>query len=145
MNASVEAARAGEQGRGFAVVAEAVRNLAARSAESAKSINALISESVEKISTGVRQASEGGETLTEIVKSIKKVSDLNLEIATASEEQSNGIVQIGKAMNQLDQVTQENAAASEESAAASEELSAQTNTLRESVVILEQVVSGKAS
>lgn len=145
LNASVEAARAGEQGRGFAVVAEAVRNLAARSAESAKSINALISESVEKISTGVRQASEGGETLTEIVKSIKKVSDLNLEIATASEEQSNGIVQIGKAMNQLDQVTQENAAASEESAAASEELSAQTNTLRESVVILEQVVSGKAS
>lgn len=140
LNASVEAARAGEQGKGFAVVAEAVRNLAQRSAESAKSISALISASVERIEKGADQATESGEVLSEIVNSVKKVSDLNGEIATASEEQSNGIAQISKAMNQMDQVTQENAAASEESAAASEELSSQAGSLRASVQHLSMIV-----
>ncbi|KYG66538.1 hypothetical protein AZI86_05700 [Bdellovibrio bacteriovorus] len=140
LNASVEAARAGEQGKGFAVVAEAVRNLAQRSAESAKSISALISSSVERIEKGARQASESGEVLAEIVHSAKKVSDLNGEISTASAEQSNGIVQIGKAMNQLDQVTQENASASEESAAASEELSSQSANLKNTVHSLSVII-----
>lgn len=142
LNAAVEAARAGEQGKGFAVVAEAVRNLAQRSAESAKNIAALISGSVEKIEIGSEQAGRSGAVLNEIVSSVKKVADLNGEIAAASSEQSNGIAQIGKAMNQMDQVTQENAAASEESAAAAEELSAQAGSLRDNVNTLNKVLVG---
>lgn len=142
LNAAVEAARAGEQGKGFAVVAEAVRNLAQRSAESAKNIASLISASVEKIDQGSTQANKSGEVLIEIVSSIKKVADLNSEIATASEEQSNGIVQIGKALNQIDQVTQGNAASSEEAAASAEELSSQSQLLRSNVLKLNQVVDG---
>lgn len=142
LNAAVEAARAGEQGKGFAVVAEAVRNLAQRSAESAKNIASLISGSVEKIATGSRQASQSGVVLGEIVTSVKKVADLNSEIATASQEQTNGITEIGKAMNQLDQVTQLNAAASEESAAAAEELTAQASSLKKNVAELNKVVTG---
>lgn len=142
LNAAVEAARAGEQGKGFAVVAEAVRNLAQRSAESAKNIASLISGSVEKIATGSRQASQSGVVLGEIVTSVKKVADLNSEIATASQEQTNGITEIGKAMNQLDQVTQLNAAASEESAAAAEELTAQASSLKRNVAELNKVVTG---
>lgn len=142
LNAAVEAARAGEQGKGFAVVAEAVRNLALRSAEAAKDIADLIKKSVEKIEMGAKQANQGGEVLAEIVTSVKKVADLNNEIASASEEQSNGIVQIGKAMNQMDQVTQQNAAAAEETAAAAEELSAQSENLKASVQTLEVAVYG---
>lgn len=145
LNAAVEAARAGEQGKGFAVVAEAVRNLAQRSAESAKNISALIGTSVEKIETGSLQAERGGQVLTEIVASVRKVADLNGEISTASEEQANGIAQISKAMNQLDQVTQQNAAASEETAASAEELSAQSDSLLENVVSLNQTVRGTGS
>lgn len=145
LNASVEAARAGEQGKGFAVVAEAVRNLAQRSAESAKSITSLINESVERIEQGSSQANRGGIVLTEIVNAVKKVADLNSEMATASEEQSNGITQISKAMNQLDQTTQENAAISEEAAAAAEELSAQSQSLLRNVNALESVVSGESA
>jgi methyl-accepting chemotaxis protein len=103
----------------------------------------LISGSVEKIDIGCEQATRSGSVLAEIVGSVKKVSDLNGEIAAASSEQSNGITQIGKAMNQMDQVTQKNAAASEESAAAAEELSAQSAALRENVVVLNRVVQGK--
>lgn len=143
LNASVEAARAGEQGKGFAVVAEAVRSLAQRSAEAAKNIANLISESVERINQGSQQANQGGQVLAEIVTSVKKVADLNSEIASASEEQSKGIEQIGKAMNHLDEVTQQNAAASEEAAAAAEELSAQSGSLMGSVSALNQVVTGK--
>lgn len=143
LNAAVEAARAGEQGKGFAVVAEAVRNLAQRSAESAKNIAALISGSVEKIEAGSEQAGRSGAVLSEIVSAVKKVSDLNGEIAAASAEQSNGITQIGKAMNQMDQVTQENAAASEESAAAAEELSAQSGSLRDNVHVLNRIVGAE--
>lgn len=144
LNAAVEAARAGEQGKGFAVVAEAVRNLAQRSAESAKNIAALISGSVEKIEVGSEQAGRSGTVLSEIVSAVKKVADLNGEIAAASSEQANGITQIGKAMNQMDQVTQKNAAASEESAAAAEELSAQSTSLHSNVQILNHVIGGEA-
>ncbi|MGZ3749479.1 MAG: methyl-accepting chemotaxis protein, partial [Pseudobdellovibrionaceae bacterium] len=145
LNAAVEAARAGEQGKGFAVVAEAVRNLAQRSAESAKNIASLIDGSVEKIQEGTRQASQSGAVLTEVVSSVKKVVDLNGEIATASEEQSRGIQQIGKAMNQLDQVTQQNAAASEEAAAASEELASQAESVMNIVASLNKLVEGSHS
>ncbi|MDG0815059.1 methyl-accepting chemotaxis protein [Bdellovibrio svalbardensis] len=144
LNAAVEAARAGEQGKGFAVVAEAVRNLAQRSAESAKNIASLIDASVERIGKSAQQANQSGEVLTEIVNSVKKVSDLNGEIATASEEQSNGIVQISKAMNQLDGVTQQNAAASEEAAATAEELSAQSAVLLKNVRSLDELVTGES-
>lgn len=142
LNAAVEAARAGEQGKGFAVVAEAVRSLAQRSSLAAKDIAELIQNSVQKIEVGSRQAVQGGQVLTEIVSSVKKVADLNNEISNASEEQSNGITQIGKAMNQLDQVTQTNAAASEEAAAAAEELSAQSENLKAGVRSLEHVIHG---
>lgn len=142
LNAAVEAARAGEQGKGFAVVAEAVRNLAQRSAESAKNIAALIDASVDRIGRSAEQANKSGEVLSEIVNSVKKVSDLNAEIATASQEQSNGIGQISRAMNQLDSVTQQNAAASEESAATAEELSAQSSVLLNNVSSLNVMVLG---
>jgi methyl-accepting chemotaxis protein len=142
LNAAVEAARAGEQGKGFAVVAEAVRSLAQRSAEAAKNIASLINESVERISLGSKQATQGGVVLGEIVSAVKKVADLNGEISTASEEQSKGIEQIGKAMNQLDEVTQQNAAVSEEAAASAEELSAQSKSLMGNVATLNKVVTG---
>lgn len=142
LNAAVEAARAGEQGKGFAVVAEAVRNLAQRSAESAKNIASLIDSSVQKIEAGSEQANHGGEVLAEIVSAVKKVADLNVEIAGASEEQANGIAQIGKAMNQLDQITQQNAAASEEAASSADQLSSQSESLMENVLSLNRVVSG---
>ncbi len=145
LNAAVEAARAGEQGKGFAVVAEAVRTLAQRSSEAAKDIATLIKNSVDKIDNGNKKAVQGGQVLGEILTSVKKVSDLNNEIATASEEQSNGIMQIGKAMNQLDAVTQSNAAASEEAAAAAEELSAQSKVLKDNVEILFEVVEGSSA
>lgn len=145
LNAAVEAARAGEQGKGFAVVAEAVRTLAQRSAEAAKDISGLIKGSVEKIEIGSSQAGRGGQVLGEIVASVKKVSDLNSEISAASEEQSNGIAQIGKAMNQLDQVTQVNAATSEEAAASAQELSAQASQLTNIVDVLVLTVHGGKS
>lgn len=145
LNASVEAARAGEQGRGFAVVAEAVRSLAHRSAESAKDIAALINGSVEKISRGSNQAEQSGVVLAEILSAVKKVADLNGEISAASTEQAQGILQIGKAMNQLDEVTQQNAAASEQSAAAAAQLTAQSDSLLGSVEILKSLVNGENS
>ncbi len=126
----------------FLVVAEAVRNLAQRSAESAKNIATLIDLSVTRIGNSAEQANRSGEVLAEIVNSVKKVSDLNGEIATASEEQSSGILQISRAMNQLDGVTQGNAAASEEAAATAEELSAQSSVLLKNVASLNGLVSG---
>lgn len=145
LNAAVEAARAGEQGKGFAVVAEAVRNLAQRSASAAKDITDLIKGSVEKIERGSLQAGQSGKVLGEIVSSVKKVSDINAEIAGASEEQTNGIMQISKAMNQLDQVTQVNAATSEEAAAAAQELSAQASQLSQVVDLLALTIKGGTS
>ncbi len=129
LNAAVEAARAGEQGRGFAVVASEVRNLAQRSASAAKEIKSLISDSVEKVGEGSKLVDRSGETLTEIVNSVKKVSDIVAEIAAASQEQSIGIEQVNKAITQLDEVTQQNAALVEEAAAAAESLDDQARDM----------------
>lgn len=142
LNAAVEAARAGEQGKGFAVVAEAVRNLAQRSAIAAKDISALIKGSVEKIERGNTQAEKSGQVLEKVLIAVKKVSDLNAEIATASEGQSNGLAQISQAMNQLDQVTQINAASSEETAASAQELSTQALKLNKVVDLLTTTIRG---
>ncbi|MEP7295594.1 MAG: methyl-accepting chemotaxis protein [Burkholderiales bacterium] len=133
LNAAVEAARAGEQGRGFAVVASEVRNLAGRSAEAAKEIKSLISASVEKVEVGARQVNDAGASMTEIVSQVQRVSQLISEISNASNEQATGISQVGDAVTQLDQVTQQNAALVEESAAAAESLRHQAATLAEVV------------
>jgi methyl-accepting chemotaxis protein-2 (aspartate sensor receptor) len=129
LNAAVEAARAGEQGRGFAVVASEVRSLAARSAEAAKEIKSLIGASVEKVEGGAKLVADAGQTMTEIVNSVKRVSDIIGEITSASAEQSAGIGQINGSVGELDQMTQQNAALVEQSAAAAESLKAQTATL----------------
>lgn len=143
LNAAVEAARAGEQGKGFAVVAEAVRGLAARSASAAKEIATMIHDSVEKTANGSKVADRSGEVFKNIVASVKKVSDLNNEIASASVEQSNGLGQISKAMNQLDANTQNNARAASEAAASAEEMSAQSQLLQQMVGDLAYVVEGR--
>jgi methyl-accepting chemotaxis protein len=107
LNAAVEAARAGEQGRGFAVVAAEVRNLASRSATSARQIKALIEDSVKKVEDGSRLIELSGRTLGEIVAAVKKVNDVVGEIAVASQEQSSGIEQVNRAVTHMDQVTQQ--------------------------------------
>jgi methyl-accepting chemotaxis protein len=133
LNAAVEAARAGEQGRGFAVVASEVRNLAQRSAAAAKEIKGLIGDSAEKVEDGSKLVGEAGKTMDEIVVSVKRVTDLMSVIAAASAEQSSGIDQVNKAMTQMDEVTQQNAALVEQAAAAAESLEEQAATLSESV------------
>lgn len=119
LNASVEAARAGEQGRGFAVVATEVRNLASRSADAAKEIKTLIQDSQSKVQAGAELVTESGETLTEIVNSVKKVGDIVAEIAASSAEQASGIDQVNQAVTSMDEITQQNAALAEETSAAS--------------------------
>lgn len=143
LNAAVEAARAGEQGKGFAVVAEAVRALAQRSAVAAKDITNLIKESVEQVEGGGRIASQSGEVLNNIVLSVKKVADLNNEIASASTEQTSGLQQISKAMNHLDQSSQSNAASAEEIAATSEEINNLAFTSQKLTSELSEVINGK--
>jgi methyl-accepting chemotaxis protein len=133
LNAAVEAARAGEQGRGFAVVASEVRSLAQRSAEAAKEIKTLISRSVEQVSHGTELVDQAGKTMGEIVGSIQRVSNIVAEITTATQEQSLGIQQVGQAISQLDQTTQQNAAMVEESAAAAETLKSQAMQLVQTV------------
>ena len=135
LNAAVEAARAGEQGRGFAVVASEVRSLASRSAEAAKEIKTLIGASVEKVEVGTTLVDEAGQSMEGIVNQVKRVSLLINEISSASMEQSSGISQIGDAVNQLDQVTQQNAALVEESAAAADSLKNQSQRLAELVSV----------
>ncbi len=144
LNAAVEAARAGEQGKGFAVVAEAVRNLAQRSAIAAKDIATLIQENVAKSEEGAKVAEVSGVVLTEIVTNVKKVSDLNNEISTASQEQATGIEQISKAMNQLDKATQENASSSEQVSSSAKMMSSQSTQLMGLVKDLRVIVDGSA-
>jgi methyl-accepting chemotaxis protein-1 (serine sensor receptor) len=129
LNAAVEAARAGEQGRGFAVVASEVRSLAQRSAEAAKEIKSLISDSTERVEQGTALVDQAGQTMGEVVSSIRRVTDIMGEISSASVEQSNGVAQVGQAISQMDQVTQQNAALVEESAAAADSLKSQAGTL----------------
>jgi methyl-accepting chemotaxis protein len=135
LNAAVEAARAGEQGRGFAVVATEVRNLAGRSADAAKEIKSLISSSVERVEQGTALVDQAGETMTEVVGSIRRVTDIMGEISAASAEQSSGVTQVGTAVSQMDQVTQQNAALVEESAAAAESLKSQAQQLVQAVAV----------
>jgi methyl-accepting chemotaxis protein len=129
LNAAVEAARAGEQGRGFAVVASEVRSLAGRSAEAAKEIKTLISASVERVEQGTTLADQAGTTMTEVVASIKRVTDIMGEISAASNEQSLGVSQVGEAVAQMDQATQQNATLVEEMAASATGLSDQAQDL----------------
>ncbi|AOG24543.1 methyl-accepting chemotaxis protein [Acidovorax sp. RAC01] len=129
LNAAVEAARAGEQGRGFAVVATEVRSLAGRSAEAAKQIKTLISDSVERVGAGSALVDQAGATMAEVVGSIKRVTDLMGEISAASGEQSQGVAQVGEAVTQMDQATQQNAALVEEMAAAASSLNHQAQEL----------------
>lgn len=142
LNAAVEAARAGEQGKGFSVVAEAVRNLAQRSASAAKEITVLIKDSVSQIEQGSKIAGNSGTALKNIVSSVKKVAQLNNEIAVASQEQAAGITELNNAMNQLDQSTQSNAASAEEASASSNEMSAQAVVMQGLVTELAMVVDG---
>ena len=135
LNAAVEAARAGDQGRGFAVVAAEVRNLAQRSANAAKEIKGLISDSVSKVEAGAKLADSAGRTMEEIVTSVKRVTDIMAEISAASQEQSTGIEQVNVAVTQMDQITQQNAALVEEAAAAAKSMEDQTNAMAEMVAV----------
>jgi methyl-accepting chemotaxis protein len=131
LNAAVEAARAGEQGRGFAVVASEVRSLAGRSATAAKEIKGLIQDSVRKVQDGSLLVTQSGQTLEQIVSSVKKVSDIVAEIAAASREQSAGIEQVNRAIMQMDELTQQNAALVEQATAASQGMADQARELNE--------------
>ncbi|MBX9960926.1 MAG: methyl-accepting chemotaxis protein [Burkholderiaceae bacterium] len=135
LNAAVEAARAGEQGRGFAVVAGEVRNLAGRSAEAAKEIKALISDSVGQVDNGSRLVSDAGQTMGEIVAQVQRVTDLIGEISSATVEQSSGIARVNDSITGIDQMTQQNSALVEESAAAAASLRDQANRLNEMVSV----------
>lgn len=142
LNAAVEAARAGEQGRGFAVVASEVRNLAQRSAAAAKEIKTLIGDSVDKVTVGSQLVDQAGNTMEEIVASVKRVSDIMTEISAASQEQSAGIQEIGYAIGQMDEMTQQNSALVEQAAAAAESMHEQAENLNQSLDVFK--LSGSA-
>lgn len=135
LNAAVEAARAGEQGRGFAVVASEVRSLAGRSATAAKEIKTLISASVDQVAQGTTLVDQAGSTMAEVVSAIRRVADLMGEISAASVEQSDGAAQVGEAVAQMDQVTQQNAALVEQMAAAASSLKSQAQDLVQAVAV----------
>lgn len=135
LNAAVEAARAGEQGRGFAVVAAEVRSLAQRSAEAAKEIKALISTSVSNVDAGSSQVAQAGESMHEIVASVRRVTDLIGEISAATHEQQDGFAQVNQAVSNLDQMTQQNAALVEESSAAATSMNEQAQRLAQVVSV----------
>ena len=135
LNAAVEAARAGEQGRGFAVVASEVRSLAGRSAEAAKEIKTLITDSVTRVEQGTALVDQAGTTMSEVVSSIRRVTDIMGEISAASSEQSAGVAQVGEAVTQMDQATQQNAALVEEMAAAAASLRSQAQDLVRAVAV----------
>lgn len=142
LNAAVEAARAGEQGRGFAVVATEVRSLAGRSATAAKEIKELIQDSVRKVEDGSALVTQSGQTLDQIVTSVKKVSDIIAEIAAASREQSAGIEQVNQAVMQMDEMTQQNAALVEQATAASQSMAEQARALTD---LMQKYNSGGSS
>jgi methyl-accepting chemotaxis protein len=142
LNAAVEAARAGEAGAGFAVVADEVRSLAQRSAQSAKETAVKIEDSVSRSDRGVRISAKVAQSFEEIVVKARSVDELVAEIATGSNEQSQGIAQVAVAVSKMDVVTQSNAACAEQSAAASAELSAQSETMRDSLDLLLELAGG---
>ena len=135
LNAAVEAARAGEQGRGFAVVASEVRSLAQRSAQAAKEIKTLITDSVEQVGHGTKLAADAGTAIDEVVRRVHAVNDLISGISNASGEQSNNVAQVNQAVGQIDQMTQQNAALVEQAAAAAESLSDQAHQLAKTVSV----------
>jgi methyl-accepting chemotaxis protein len=144
LNAAVEAARAGEQGRGFAVVAAEVRNLAQRSASAAKEIKELIGDSVAKVNAGSALVDQAGVTMGQIVESVRKVADIMVEISAASQEQSAGIDDIGRAIVSMDEMTQQNSALVEEASAAAESLTEQTTQLSRALDVFKLAAAGAA-
>jgi methyl-accepting chemotaxis protein len=143
LNAAVEAARAGEHGRGFAVVAAEVRNLAQRSATAAKEIKGLINESIQRVTDGSELVDQSGKTLAEIVGSVKRVTDIIAEITAASQEQATGIDQVNKAIMQMDETTQQNAALVEEATSASQSMKEQAQALMHQVGSFKMTGSGQ--
>jgi methyl-accepting chemotaxis protein len=144
LNAAVEAARAGEHGRGFAVVAAEVRSLAQRSASAAKEIKTLVDDSVNNVDAGGKLAGEAGRTMTEIVSSIKRVTNVVVEITSASKEQSIGIEGVNNAIHHMDEMTQQNAALVEQAAAAAQSMYEQAVKLSQAVSVF-KLAGGNAT
>ena len=145
LNAAVESARAGEAGRGFAVVATEVRSLAARSADAAKEIKSLIAESVSRVEAGSALVDQAGQTMTELGHSIRQVTEVMASISQASQEQATGVGEVGTAVAQMDESTQQNSALVEEMAAAANSLRGQAQTLVTSVSMFKLLSSEAAA